>query len=125
MISGLNSTSYDDKLYGLGLSTLKERRDRFDMVETYKIIKGINRVDHSQWFTLLEDTNLRQTRNRQCLINIEPHHSNTDVRRHFFTNRIYNTWNKLLDNIKDAPSMNRLKKLHIKSCGMSNADATS
>ena len=66
MISGLNSTSYEGKLHELGLSTLKERLDRFDMVETYKIIKGINRVDHSQWVTPLKDTNLRQTRNRQC-----------------------------------------------------------
>ena len=125
MISGLKSTSYEGKLQELGLSTLKERQDRFDMVETYKIIKGINRVDHSQWFTLLEDTNLRQTRSRQCPINIVPQHSNNNVRRHFFTNRICNTWNKQPGKIKDAPSVNRFKKLYIKWCGMSNADATS
>ena len=50
MIHGLSGT-YEDKLQLLGLQTLEERRKRTDIVVTFKIIKGVDRVDFNSWFS--------------------------------------------------------------------------
>ena len=39
-VSGIGSLTYEERLDRLGLTTLQARRERGDMVETYKIITG-------------------------------------------------------------------------------------
>ena len=63
MISSLTSTSYSDRLAELGIDSLEDRRRKFDMIETYKLIYGFNKVPHNTWFTLVDDTNLCAARN--------------------------------------------------------------
>ena len=46
LISGLMGT-YKGKLQLLGLQTLKSRRNRSDMIATFKIVKGIDHVDRN------------------------------------------------------------------------------
>ncbi len=46
MVSGLKGQSYEEKLLELNLPSLEERRLQADMVQTFKIVKGIDRVDH-------------------------------------------------------------------------------
>ena len=58
MISGLSSTSNSDRLAELGIDSLEDRRRKFDMIETYKLIYGFNKVPHNTGFTLVDDTNL-------------------------------------------------------------------
>ena len=53
-IRGLTGT-YEEKLKEIGLTTLKERRERGDMIQTFKIVNGIDDVDYKQWFTLLSE----------------------------------------------------------------------
>ena len=43
MINGLQGTAYEARLEELSMRTLKERRKRLDLVQTFKIIKGYNR----------------------------------------------------------------------------------
>jgi hypothetical protein len=69
MVSGLKGESYEEKLLELGLPTLEERRRQADMIQTFKIVRGIDRVDYNTW-------NLRPKTNR------------LEVRRHFFSNRV-------------------------------------
>jgi hypothetical protein len=40
----------------LGFPTLEERRHQADMLQTFKIVRGIDRVDHSTWFQLDAET---------------------------------------------------------------------
>jgi len=47
MVSGLKGKTYEDKLVELGLPTLEERRHQTDMLQTFKIVRGIDRVDSS------------------------------------------------------------------------------
>ena len=52
-VSGIGSLSYDERLRRLGLTTLLARRDRGDMIETFKIVTGKVDVEPSIWFTPL------------------------------------------------------------------------
>ena len=52
-VSGMGSLPYEERLKQLGLTTLQARRERGDMVETYKILTGKVDVDHNIWFTPL------------------------------------------------------------------------
>ena len=56
MVSGLKGESYEEKLKELGLPTLEERRHQADMLQTFKILRGIDRVDHKTWFQLAAET---------------------------------------------------------------------
>ena len=78
MSAGLQGLSYEEKLRELNLCTLVERRKKFDMVQVFKILGGIDNVDFSSWFTL---------------VNLIPSRNNTDIRRNFFSNRVVSTWN--------------------------------
>jgi len=47
---------YEDRLLATGLTTLKDRRG---LIQVFKIIKGIDKVDHNKFFKL---TNTDRTR---------------------------------------------------------------
>ena len=111
MISGLRGSTYEEKLDELGLTTLQERRNKLDMVETFKIINGFSKFPHSRWFKLVNETNGRNTRNRSYGKNIVPQRSNGDVRRNFFSQRVCEPWNKLPDDIKNSPTVSVASKV--------------
>ena len=46
---------YEEKLKEIGLTTLKERRERGDMIQTFKIVNGIDDVGYKERFTLLSE----------------------------------------------------------------------
>jgi len=46
---------YEDRLRFLGLWTLKERRNRLDLIELLKIVKGLSGVEIDELFMLDED----------------------------------------------------------------------
>ena len=119
MISGLRGSTYEEKLDELGLTTLQERRNKLDMVETFKIINGFSKFPHSRWFKLVNETNGRNTRNRSYGKNIVPQRSNGDVRRNFFSQRVCEPWNKLPDDVKNSPTVTCFKSRYDKWCSMS------
>ena len=50
MVSGLKSKDYQGRLAELGLTTLEERRKEMDLVQTFKIVNGIDKVNSQIWF---------------------------------------------------------------------------
>ena len=46
----------------LDLQSLAIRRLRFDLIETCKIIHGVDNVNKCTWFSMLADTSNRSTR---------------------------------------------------------------
>ena len=44
LITGLKGKTYLEKLHELGLLTLDQRRKRFDLIQTFKIIRGYYKV---------------------------------------------------------------------------------
>ena len=110
MVSGLKGKSYQDKLTELGLDSLEDRRVRIDLVQTYKILNGIDKVDRHTWFKTVAESNSRPTRQteypgnlvRQCV-------SRTDIRQNFFSQRVVTQWNSLPNYVKDSTSVNSFK----------------
>jgi len=81
LIPALKKYSYTDRLKILELTTLQTRRVRGDMVQTYKIMTGKDKIDREQFFST----------GRQQLWTTRPQPKNPkrptkliDIRKHFF-----------------------------------------
>jgi hypothetical protein len=55
MVSNIGKGSYTEKLVMLKLTTLEERRWRGDMIQTWRIMSGKDRVSVGTWFDLEVD----------------------------------------------------------------------
>ena len=52
LIPGMKGLTYEEGLNSLGLYSLEFRRMRGDLIEIYKILKGIDKVNIDQMFSL-------------------------------------------------------------------------
>ena len=111
LISGLKGVSYEEKLKELGILSLEKRRKRFDLIQTYKILSGIDQVDSSIWFRTVGANAQRLTRTTAYCKKLIPNRSKTEMRHNFFSNRVVNTWNRLPTEVKEARTLNSFKKL--------------
>ena len=105
MISGLNGQTYEEKLTEIGLQTLEYRREKADMVQVFKMLKGIDNVDYKNWFEIYGDTssNIRpNTRLSNEPLNIIQKRCNGDIRKYFFSMRVVPTWNSLPTDVKNS-----------------------
>ena len=112
MISGLVGQTYSEKLVELGIQSLEERRVRFDMVETFKTVHGINKLDKHTFFEFVAETSERTTRLGQDPLNLKAKRFNTDVRKNFWSVRVVKPWNDLPSDIKHASSLGAFKSLY-------------
>ena len=67
MISGLQGKSYEDRLLELNMPSLEGRRLLYDMVQTFKIVRGYDDVNLRSlrtWFSLVGNNHTRITRQR-------------------------------------------------------------
>ena len=51
MIEFFSKMSYEDRLQELNLTTLETRRVRGDLLEMFKIVKGLDRIDYADFIT--------------------------------------------------------------------------
>ena len=51
MIEGLGKLPYENRLQELNLTTLETRRVRGDLLEMFKIIQGLDRIDYADFIT--------------------------------------------------------------------------
>ena len=85
LVVGLRGRTYnEEKLAELGMRKLENRRKRLDLVQTFKIIKGIDKVESTLMFTTVGDQNSRLTRNTAYSNNLIESRSRTDMSKHFF-----------------------------------------
>jgi len=106
-ISGLRGASYEERLAELGLLTLEQRRNQADLVQTYKILHNVDKVDRRQWFEIYEDN--RVTRGQQGKFKIKAGRPRLDLRRYFYSQRVIQPWNNLPDDLRDCPSVKMFK----------------
>ena len=97
MVSGLKSAVYEERLKEIGLQSLTQRRERYDMIQTFKILNSIDKVDYRIWFERINVERQTQTRLTTCSMNLVTKRSNREVRKAFFSQRVVNSWNKLPD----------------------------
>ena len=104
LISECKNQSYSDRLKTAGLPLLEERRDRGDLIEVFKILKGFTKVDYRKWFKLSPER--RTTGHRYKLIKTG---CKKDTRKYFFSQRVINQWNQLPEDVVEATSVNMFK----------------
>ena len=109
MISGLRSKDYHGRLKELGLPTLEDRRREMDLVQTYKIVNGIDRVNSKIWFTKAVN---RGTRGTSGVDNMVKPRSEHEFRMRFYSQRVVDEWNNLPDEVKLAKNVDSFKRLY-------------
>ena len=98
--------TYTERLKFLKLPTLKHRRQRGDLIETFKIFHGHTDISFQQLF---RESDYDRTRNSEGKLTRS--FAKKPIRAEFFTNRIVNIWNALAPEIKFAQSINNFKNL--------------
>jgi len=107
LVPELKHLSYEDRLKRLKLYSLKQRRVRGDLIETFKILKNKYNIDSTFFFKL--DTGNTQLRGHNLKIH-KPHLKKGLLLRHnFFTIRTINSWNQLPQRVIDANTVETFK----------------
>ena len=78
---------------------------RGDLIETYKILTGLDRVASERMFPMVGES---RTRGHSWRIRGKPFR--TEVRRNFFTQRVVNVWDSLSQNVVEAKTLSDFKK---------------
>ena len=87
------------------IAHLERRRLREDLIETFKILTGREHVNYSKFFELADVTSGL----RGHSLKLFKPRCHTTARPNFFSLRIVNEWNKLPQDVVEAPSTNTFK----------------
>ena len=118
MISDKKGGSYEERLENLGMTTLTERRERGDMIVTFRTMRGLNRVDKNNWFQFRNVENMRATRSTVSVTDEEEvvrdnvlfmENVRLESRKNFFSVRVINRWNRIPDEVKNQTTLNSFK----------------
>ena len=116
-LSDVRGDSYEEKLRDAGLTTLRVRRERGDLIEAFKLLNGVYKVEADTWFQRVPQS-ARETRSSVTVEDGETKR-NTDVlykppakheiRENFFSVRVVRRWNALPEEVKAQKSVNGFK----------------
>ena len=79
------------------------------MIETFKTMRGVNRVNRDEWFRIQVEEEQRPTRSNTVVVGQElerrrevivGQRAKLEVRRNFFTVRVEKEWNSLPETVK-------------------------
>ena len=104
LILELKHLPYDKRLRALRLPSLQHRRRRGDMMQTFKILHEIDRIDSKIFFEL--NTGQSTRGHSQKLVK---KHARLGIRQSVFSQRVVNDWNSLPAEVIDSPSLNSFK----------------
>jgi hypothetical protein len=105
IIPSLRNKPYEERLKELNLFSLSQRRMRGDLIQVFKIIKGIDNMDCNKYFTI---NHSNYTRGNGCKIigkQFKSHES-----KNFFFNRVVNLWNGLPREVIECNSVDAFKR---------------
>ena len=103
IVPELKDLPYEQRLRMLNLPTLLYRRQRFDLIQIFKIINGFDNIDTDKFFTF-NDNNTRGH-----LFRLEKHHVRKSLRLNSFPTRCINEWNNLPEEIVCKTSIDGFK----------------
>lgn len=102
LVFGLKTKNSEERRKELKLMSLEERRERGDLIEVFKILKGLTKIDPADFWEV------REARNGARLVK-ELAANGRRQRQQFFSYRVIQKWNLLPADIKTAPSLNSFK----------------
>src|SRR5437867_4009418 len=112
MIEEYKLLKNEDRLVQTGLTTLEERRTRGDLIEVFKMIKGLNKSDYTRFFTLAQNN-----RTRGHALKIIKKQIKSECKKKFLSQRVVNDWNALPVLVVDSESVNSFKNNYDKYIG--------
>ena len=114
LVEGMKKLSYPERLRRLKMTTLEQRRLRGDMIETYKIVTGREKVRITDFFSL--------SNTGYCLrghkFKLSQNRSRLELRKNFFSQRVVRHWNGLPAHVVESPSVNAFKNRIDKEWGV-------
>uniref|UniRef100_A0A8C5WHD7 Reverse transcriptase domain-containing protein n=1 Tax=Leptobrachium leishanense TaxID=445787 RepID=A0A8C5WHD7_9ANUR len=105
MVYGLKEKSYQERLNDLNMYSLEKRRDRGDMIETFKYVKGIHKVEEGSIFKRKQNS-----KTRGHSLRLEGQRFKSNIRKHYFTERVVDTWNSLPVEVVEAKTVIEFKQ---------------
>jgi ribonucleases P/MRP protein subunit RPP40 len=104
LVQEFKELSYEDRLLRAGLTTLEKRRVRGDLIQVFKIVRGFDKLNFNNFFeyskvSYVRGHSLKFVKNRSRL----------DIRKHYFSQRVVNAWNKLPQHVVESVSVNAFK----------------
>jgi len=100
----LRGLPYEERLHQLRLWSLEECWNRADLLETFKMVKGIAATPWSVFFHRAED---KITRSHS--LKLVKNHCHCNTRLQFFSQRVINRWNSLTEEDISVSSVNCFK----------------
>ena len=100
----LKNLEYSERLRKLNMWTLEERRNRADLIELFKMVRGISAVPLTSFFQLADGS-----RTRGHTWKLMKGHSSCDARLYFFSVRVINRWNSLPQEAVEVRTVNSFK----------------
>ena len=112
LVPSLKQLPYEERLSRLNLMPLEERRLRGDLIETYKILKGIDKVNQAKFFKLTQE---HRTRGHELKIFKPRLKKGLLLRKNFFSVRVVNAWNSLPRFVIESNTLNQFK-INLSKC---------
>ena len=107
MLGGMKGLDYPERLKHLKLTTLRARRWRGDMIETFKLVHGFYDKTVAPPLPLRADSSARPLRGHPLLLQTE--RNTTARRRSSFTQRVVPLWNSLSWEVVKPSTVNTFK----------------
>ena len=104
MVKQIKNLSYEERLLRLKMPSIKDRLQRGDLIETFKLLTGKINVDSRQFFELDD-----QERTRGHHLKLKKRRARHVPRLKFFSNGVVNQWNSLPKEVVEASSTNMFK----------------
>ena len=104
LILGLFNLLYPARLRNLNLHTLIYRRNRNDMIQTFRIFKGIDKLDKNDFFEPNSDN-----RTRGHPYKLIKCRNQSRMRQNSFSQRVINNWNVLPTEAVTCNTLNTFK----------------
>ena len=106
MLPHLADLCYEERLRKLKLTTLHYRRNRMDMIQTFKILSNIDDISFHELFQI------STTQTRGHCLKLDKPRSVKSVRANSFCSRIVNQWNSLPEEIVVSRTVLQFKTLY-------------
>ena len=120
MLSNVRGDTYEDRLKDAGLTTLKERRERGDVIEAFKTLNGMNNVDKRDWFEIQEIGSTRPSTRSNTVVATDGveekkaavvlhERAKTELRNQSYRFRTARAWTEIPDSVKNVKTTNAFK----------------